>query len=100
MKTDTELVEDVTDELFFDPCIDDQIVLENESSAADVADRINEAFARNAQLGDSAIEVSSDNGAVTRAGVLGTWSEHDEAVAATPSAPGVTRVRDHLEIAY
>jgi osmotically-inducible protein OsmY len=80
--------------------IDDQIVLDNEASARDVAARINDAFVRNAQLNDSSIEVSSDAEAVTLTGVVGTWSEHAEALDAAWSAPGVTRVRDELEIVY
>ena len=80
--------------------IDDQLVVNNEASAADVADRINDAFVRNAQLDDSAIEVSSDADLVTLSGVVRTWSEHAEALDAAWSAPGVARVRDELEIVY
>jgi osmotically-inducible protein OsmY len=80
--------------------IDDQLVVNNEASAADVADRINDAFVRNAQLDDSAIEVSSDADSVTLSGVVRTWSEHAEALDAAWSAPGVARVRDELEIVY
>ena len=80
--------------------IEDQITVDNEASAADVADRINDAFVRNAQLDDSAIEVSSDADAVTLSGVVRTWSEHDEALDAAWSAPGIARVRDELEIVY
>jgi osmotically-inducible protein OsmY len=80
--------------------IDDQLVVDNEASARDVANRINDAFVRNAQLNDSSIQVSSDAEAVTLSGVVGTWSEHAEALDAAWSAPGVTRVRDELEIVY
>jgi osmotically-inducible protein OsmY len=80
--------------------IDDQVVVDNEANAAAVAERINEAFVRNAQLNDSSIQVSSDDEAVTLSGVVGTWSEHAEALDAAWSAPGVTRVRDELEIVY
>jgi osmotically-inducible protein OsmY len=80
--------------------IDDQIVVANEVTAAGVANRINDAFERNAQLNDSDIAVSSSNGSVTLAGIVGTWSEHDEAIDAAWSAPGVTRVRDDLEVVY
>jgi osmotically-inducible protein OsmY len=80
--------------------IDDQIVVDNEANAADVAARINDAFVRNAQLNDSAIQVSSDADAVTLSGVVRTWSEHAEALDAAWSAPGVARVRDELEVVY
>lgn len=80
--------------------VDDEILVENEPSAADVADRINEAFARNAQPSGSDIEVSSNNGAVTLSGVVGSWAQHDEAIYAAYSAPGVSLVRDDLVIVY
>jgi osmotically-inducible protein OsmY len=80
--------------------IEDELVVDNDASAANVADRINDAFARNAQLDDSTIEVWSDADAVTLTGVVRTWSEHAEALDAAWSAPGVARVRDELEIVY
>jgi osmotically-inducible protein OsmY len=80
--------------------IDDQLIVANDASAADVADRINGAFVRNAQLDDSAIEVTADADTVTLSGIVGTWSEHAEALDAAWSAPGVARVRDKLEIVY
>jgi osmotically-inducible protein OsmY len=80
--------------------IENAIVVANDGTAVDVADRINGAFLRNAQLNDSDIEVSSTNGSVTLAGVVSTWSEHDEALDAAWSAPGVSRVRDELVVVY
>jgi len=80
--------------------IDDQITVVNQTTADDVADRINAAFIRNAQLDDSDIEVTSENGTVTLEGVVRSWAEYDEAVDAAWSAPGVTRVRDDLSVAY
>ena len=80
--------------------IENAIVVANDATAADVSDRINDAFLRNAQLNDSEIEVSSANGSVTLAGIVGTWSEHDEALDAAWSAPGVSRVRDDLVVVY
>jgi osmotically-inducible protein OsmY len=80
--------------------IDDQIVVESEASATDVADRINEAFARNAELYGSSIDVFSDEGTVTLAGSVTTWAQHDEAVDAAWSAPGVSNVRDDLVFVY
>jgi osmotically-inducible protein OsmY len=37
---------------------------------------------------------------VTLAGAVGSWAEHDEAVAAAWSAPGVTVVDDRGVVAY
>jgi osmotically-inducible protein OsmY len=33
-------------------------------------------------------------------GTVSSWADHDEAVAAAWAAPGVTRVKDHLLVAY
>jgi osmotically-inducible protein OsmY len=80
--------------------IDDQIVVDNEATAAGVADRISEAFARNAELYGTSIDVLSDDGTVTLAGSVTTWAQHDEAIDAAWSAPGVSSVRDDLVVVY
>ena len=80
--------------------IDDGIVVVNQTTEEDVADRINAAFIRNAQLDDSDIEVTSKKGTVTLDGVVGSWAEYDEAMDAAWSAPGVTGVRDDITVAY
>jgi osmotically-inducible protein OsmY len=80
--------------------IDDQVLVDNEPSAVDVADRINEAFARNAQLYGASIDVSSDGDSVTLSGSVVTWAQHDEAIDAAWSAPGVSSVRDQVEVVY
>jgi osmotically-inducible protein OsmY len=80
--------------------IDDQIVVDNEATAADVADRISEAFARNGELYGSSLDVFSDYGTVTLAGSVTTWAQHDEAIDAAWSAPGVSSVRDDLVVVY
>jgi len=80
--------------------IDDQITVVNETMAENVVDRINSAFIRNAQLDDSDIEVSSTNGTVTLAGVVGSWAEYDEAEDAAWSAPGVKNLRNDLAVIY
>lgn len=78
--------------------IDDQIIVENDASATDVAGRIQEAFARNAELSDTDVEVTTDAGTVTLSGIVDSWAEHDAAIAAASSAAGVTSVRDYLEV--
>jgi len=80
--------------------VDDQIAVVNQTTADDVADRINAAFVRNAQLDDGDIDVSSTDGTVVLAGVVDTWAEHDEAIDAAWSAPGVLDVRDDLIVTY
>lgn len=80
--------------------LDDRITVVNETTAQDVADRINAAFIRNAQLDDGDIQVLTSNGTVTLAGIVSNWAEHDEAIGAAWSAPGVTWVDDDLTVVY
>ncbi len=80
--------------------VDDQITVENAPLATDVAEDINEALARNAELQGTDIEVSTSNGTVTLSGVVDRWSQHDEAVDAAWFAPGVSFVDDRIEVVF
>ena len=68
--------------------------------AADVTDGIEQAFERNAHIEADALRVEAIDGTVTLTGNVGTWAEHDAALDAAWAAPGVTEVRDELEIGY
>jgi osmotically-inducible protein OsmY len=46
------------------------------------------------------ISIASSSGKVTIEGVVGSWAEHDAAVAAVAAAPGVTYVEDRLVVEY
>ena len=61
---------------------------------------IREAFKRNARLEADRFIIGASNGAVTIEGVVSSWAEHDEALAAVWSVPGVTEVEDRVRIAY
>jgi osmotically-inducible protein OsmY len=69
------------------------------ATARDVKSSIERAFARNARIDaqDVAVDTLGD-GTVVLTGSVGSWTEHDAAVAAAWSAPGVTRVEDYLEL--
>jgi osmotically-inducible protein OsmY len=69
-------------------------------NAGDVQESIKKAFKRNASLDADDLLVSSDNGTVTIAGSVSSWSEHDEAIDAAWAAPGVTSVHDRMTVAY
>ena len=69
--------------------------------ARDVTKDISEAFRRNAKLDADALSVDTTSwGRVTLAGTVSSWAEHDDAVAAAWSAPGVTEVADQIVAAY
>jgi osmotically-inducible protein OsmY len=69
-------------------------------NGGDVKDSIRKAFKRNAALDADDLHISTDDGTVTVEGTVSSWAEHDEAIDAAWAAPGVTSVRDDLEVAY
>jgi osmotically-inducible protein OsmY len=79
----------------------DEIVLNYPTpDAGDVQESIKKAFKRNASLDANDLDISSDNGTVTIDGTVSSWAEHDEAIDAAWSAPGVTSVRDRMTVSY
>jgi osmotically-inducible protein OsmY len=69
-------------------------------AAHDVEHSIKKAMERNAKLDAESVSVESANGTITLRGTVSSWADHDEAVAAAWAAPGVTRVKDHILVAY
>ena len=81
--------------------VDDKIQLKNAGpNAGDVKESISDAFKRNARLDAEDLSVRTSNGTVTIEGVVSSWAEHDEAVDAAWSAPGVTAVNDEILVTY
>jgi len=69
-------------------------------TARDVEHSIKKAMERNAKLDAESVSVESSNGTITLRGTVSSWADHDEAVAAAWAAPGVTKVKDHILVAY
>jgi osmotically-inducible protein OsmY len=69
-------------------------------NASEVQSSIKKALERNANVDPDNLEISVSDGTVTLSGSVRSWSEHDAAVAVAWTAPGVTKVRDHLTISY
>jgi osmotically-inducible protein OsmY len=80
--------------------IDEITIIGPTPSAGDVKGSIEKAFKRNAKLDVEELDVQTSNGTVTLSGVVNSWAEHDEAVAAAWAAPGVARVDDRILIDY
>jgi len=78
--------------------LDDDILVNQPPSAADLSSRIRRAFARNAELFDDNISVTTDNSYVTLTGTVETWSEHDMAEEIVWMAPGVTSVTNNITV--
>jgi len=81
--------------------IRNDIRLTSVPTARDVKKDISDAFRRNARLDADRLSIDTTSyGRVILAGTVSSWAEHDEAVAAVWSAPGVTEVDDQILVAY
>jgi osmotically-inducible protein OsmY len=80
--------------------VNNEITLTDQPIPSDVADRINEAFKRNAILDDSMITVTNAGQTIYLDGVVGSWTAMDQAVDTAWSAPGVQEVINRLKIDY
>jgi osmotically-inducible protein OsmY len=67
-------------------------------SADDVAERVTDALGRDALLGLDSIEVRVTGNDVVLSGVVTSLADHDAAMAAAESAPGVARVHDEITV--
>jgi osmotically-inducible protein OsmY len=65
---------------------------------ADIRERIERAFWRNAELDAGAIQVTAHDGTVTLEGTVRSWAERDEAARAAGAAPGVRNVHNQLVV--
>ncbi len=81
--------------------IDNAIALTSTPDGRDIKNDISNAFRRNAKLDADELSVDTASyGTVILAGAVSSWAEHDEAVAAAWSAPGVTEVDDRIVVEY
>jgi osmotically-inducible protein OsmY len=81
--------------------VDDQIALTNaEAKAGDVKRSIEQALQRDAKLDAEGLLVKAHGNTVMLSGAVGSWGEHDAAVAAAWAAPGVTAVEDWIVVEY
>jgi osmotically-inducible protein OsmY len=77
----------------------DRITVSPRASAAGIEDKIRSALTRHAERVAQHIHVSVEGGVVTLDGEVETLAEHDAALGTAFSAPGVSRVVDHLRVA-
>ncbi|MCI0660187.1 MAG: BON domain-containing protein, partial [Acidobacteria bacterium] len=79
--------------------IANQIAVLSKTSSAAVSEKIEEALRRNAEVEARRIKIETLNGVVTLSGTVDSWTEKEEAERAARSAPGVTKVENHIVIA-
>ena len=81
--------------------IDNTITLISKPDGRDITSAIGSAFRRSARLDAGQLSVDSTSyGTVILVGTVHSWAEHDEAVAAAWSAPGVIEVDDRIVVEY
>ena len=68
--------------------------------ALDIDDQITAAFARNGELFDDNVNVTTNGHSVTLSGTVRYWSEYDEAEDVAWRAPGVTSVTNNVVVTY
>jgi osmotically-inducible protein OsmY len=81
--------------------VDVTISLRPAPGDGDIEQAISAAFGRSARL--DRFEISADSpfpGMVVLTGTVGSWAEHDDAVAVAWSAPGVTDIDDRIAVVY
>jgi osmotically-inducible protein OsmY len=76
------------------------IAVLEQASALKIDDQITTAFARNGELFDDNVNVSTNGHSVTLSGTVRYWSEYDEAEDIAWRAPGVTSVTNNVVVTY
>jgi len=66
--------------------------------AGEVKDKIEAALRRNAEIDAKHISVEAREGTIILRGDVRSWAEHEDAIHAAWSAPGVINVEDHIAI--
>jgi osmotically-inducible protein OsmY len=81
--------------------VDVAVSLRPAPSDDDIEQAISAAFGRSARL--DRFEISADSpfpGLVVLSGTVGSWAEHDDAVAVAWSGPGITDIDDRIAVVY
>jgi osmotically-inducible protein OsmY len=78
----------------------DEITLRPKLNAQDVREAIVVAFTRNARARADGLSITTSGETVTVKGKVSSWEDHDAAIEATRSAPGVTSVQDHITVEF
>lgn len=78
--------------------VDDRIALTPRESAAEAAEQIRSAIARNAQLDPTDIQIIAAGNKVTLSGTVQSWAQRRQADLAAWSSPHVSEVYNHIVV--
>ena len=76
------------------------IAVLEQASALDISEQLAAAFARNGELFDDNVSVTTNGHSVSLSGTVRYWSEYDEAEDIAWRAPGVTSVKNDILVTY
>jgi osmotically-inducible protein OsmY len=78
--------------------ITNSITLKLQVTPSEIKAKIEEALRRSAELDARSIRVEIDSGTVKLYGCVRSWAERQEAEEEAWSAPGITKVENHITI--
>ena len=78
--------------------ITNALLLRPRLHAGEVKEKIEAALRRNAEIDAKHISVEAREGTIVLRGDVRSWAEHEDAIHAAWSAPGVVHVEDHIAI--
>ena len=80
--------------------VSNKITLKATAQPSAVKEEIKKALMRDAEIDAGTVNVAADGGTVTLSGRVRSWGEKDAAGKAAWNAPGVTTVRNDIEVVY